>query len=166
MQGFVVLLINGSVVVQQLNLTRHFVNACGDTHAACHRYEKDVATGKAGKWKLVLGAGGTAFLSNAANGVAGKNISMNGYPLVLNGILVPDGATSATAAVEAGTSQAYLLAWTQRWNGTCHVDSFGKIFTSTSGTVRKFMGKQDNGCVGDSTFREGVDITDNDNMPY
>ena len=130
------------------------------------KYEKNAATGKAGKWKLVMGAGGTAFLSNAANGVAGRNISMNGYPLVLNGILVPDGSTSATAAVEAGTSQAYLLAWTQRWNGTCHVDSFGKIFTTTSGTIRKFMGKQDNGCVGDSTFREGVDISDNDNMPY
>ncbi|AZZ37797.1 hypothetical protein CIK05_13640 [Bdellovibrio sp. qaytius] len=132
------------------------------------KYEKNAATGKAGKWKLVLGAGGTAdYLSTAANGVAGKNISMNGYPLVLHGIMVPDGATSATAAVEAGTSEAYLVGWTQVWNGTCHVNAFAKIFNSTSGTVRKFMGADTAGvCLSDSTFQEGVDISNSVQMPY
>lgn len=130
------------------------------------KYERDVTTGKAGKLKLVLGAGGTAFLSNNSNGLEGRNVSMNGYPLVLHGIMVPDGSTIGSYAVEDGTSQAYLVAWTQRWNGACHVDAFAKIFSSASGTVRKFMGKSDNGCVGDSTFREGIDISDSDNMPY
>ena len=130
------------------------------------KYERDVATGKANKWKLVLGAGGTAFLSSAANGLEGRNISMNGYPLVLHGIMVPDGSTIPTYAVENGTSQAYLVAWTQRWNGECHVDPHAKIFTSTSGTVRKFMGAATNPtCVGTATFEEGVDISDSIQMP-
>ena len=130
------------------------------------KYERDVATGKADKWKLVLGAGGTAFLSAAADGVEGRNISMNGYPLVLNGILVPDGSTSATAAVEAGSSQAYLLAWTQRWNGSCHVDQHAKIFSSTSGTVRKYMGIATNPtCHGHPLFEEDTDISNSSFMP-
>lgn len=130
------------------------------------KYEKDAATGKVGKWKLVLGAGGTAFLSAAADGVEGRNISMNGYPLVLHGILVPDGSTSATAAVEAGSSQAYLLAWTQRWNGACHVDQHAKIFSSASGTVRKFMGVATNPtCQGHPIFEENTDISNSSYMP-
>lgn len=130
------------------------------------KFERDAGTGKANKWKLVLGAGGTAFLSDAANGVEGRNISMNGYPLVLNGILVPEGSTVSSYAVENGTSQAYLMAFTQRWNGSCHVDPFFKIFSSTSGTVRRFMGASTNPtCVGHPIFEEGVDISSSIYMP-
>jgi hypothetical protein len=131
------------------------------------KYERNMATGKANKWKLVLGAGGTAFLSNTANGVEGRNISMNGYPLVLHGIMVPDGSAIGQYAVENGTSQAYLVAWTQRFNGTCHADPFAKIFSSTSGTVRKFMGAPtDPICVGSNVLQEGVDISSSIQMPF
>lgn len=130
------------------------------------KYERDEMTGKAGKWKLVLGAGGTPFLSAAANGVEGRNISMNGYPLVLHGIMVPDGSTIPTYAVENGTSQAYLVAWTQAWNGSCHVNQHAKVFNTTSGTVRKFMGMETNPtCYGHPIFEENVDISNSVYMP-
>lgn len=133
------------------------------------KYERDIGTGKAGKWKLILGAGPVPYLSNSADNQLGSNIGNNGYPMTVNGILVPDGSTIALGAVENGNSNAYLLTYTHVFDFGigCHVNPFAKIIKGSDGTARKFMGANTNGgCIGDTTYQADIDLSNDTRMPY